>query len=86
VYNCLATAEGRTDETISSDVSPTELSWTFDATPVSVSYNKPTAHFIFQSETLAPERLTLLENKLYGEAATTPVLPTITEIKTLFGI
>ena len=77
---------GKDNQTIGSGVEPTTLTWEFNAAPVDVAgVYKPTAHFIVDSERMAPSALSDLENMLYGTPSTAPAFPTITELLALVG-
>jgi len=80
VYNAWATPSERAYKTIGADADIDSLSWDLQASPVSYSGIRPTAHFVLDA-TQAPESdVAALEEILYGSPSTNPRLPEPTEI------
>jgi hypothetical protein len=80
VYNATASVNGRSRQTIGSEVPPETLSWQIDAVPVASSSYRPSGHFIFDSTETDPEALSIIEKILYGTLTSEPRLPGIEEI------
>ena len=66
MYNATASPSSRSYETINDSPEPTELSWDFETTPISVDGNKPTAHIVINSRAADSTKLATLEKALYG--------------------
>lgn len=69
VYNCLASPSERSYETINDSPEAITFSWEFSTTPVTVKDHKPTATVVIDSTKLSSNKLTALENKLFGTDA-----------------
>lgn len=80
VYNALAAAAGRENSTLTGSIDPMGLSWDISTRPPRVQGYKPTAHLVIQTRDLDPVKLGALETVLYGDEATTPSLPSQSEI------
>lgn len=74
VYNCLASPSERSYETINDSPEAINFSWEFSTTPVEVEGHKPTATVIIDSTKIDPEKLALIEAKLYGTEDDEPTL------------
>lgn len=93
VYNCTCSPSERAYETINDSPDAITFSWEFDSTPVEVTNHKATSCLVIDSTKIAPEKLALLEAKLYGtvtgsgSGATTvdPELPTPDQILTIIA-
>lgn len=85
VYNATASPSEKSNSTIneSPDVEP--MSWEFSTTPVEVEGFEPTSHFIVDSTKIDAEKLTALENVLYGSGETEARLPLPSELVELIG-
>ena len=70
VYGCIAAPSERSYSTINDSPEAMELSWEVNTTPVNVPGHKPTAHLTIDSTKIDAEKLTKLEEVLYGKAAT----------------
>lgn len=92
VYNATASPSEKSYETINDSPDAITMSWDYEADPVSVPGFKPSASFEIDSTKLASDKLTALENMLYGTdadaenniEATTPTLPTPAQLVQLF--
>ena len=90
VYGCLATPSEKAYATINDSPEAITFSWEVTTTPVSVTGFKPTSQITIDSTKVKPEKLTALEEILYGkdgepETATEPRLPLPDEIAALFS-
>ena len=90
VYGCLAAPSEKAYATINDSPEAITFSWEVTTTPVSVTGFKPTSQITIDSTKVKPEKLTALEDILYGkdgesETATEPRLPLPDEIATLFS-
>ena len=91
VYGCLAAPSEKAYATINDSPEAITFSWEVTTTPVSVTGFKPTSQITIDSTKVAPEKLTALEDILYGkdgadggDGATEPRLPLPDEIAALF--
>lgn len=86
VYNALAAPSGRNNNTLSDSVTPLDLSWQISTRPPRTSLGfKPSAHLVIHTRSLDPEVLENLETALYGDASTTPSLPSQADILALLS-
>ena len=90
VYGCLAAPSEKAYATINDSPEAITFSWEVTTTPVSVTGFKPTSQITIDSTKVKAEKLTALEEILYGkdgepETATEPRLPLPDEIATLFS-
>jgi len=76
IYNATATPAAKSYESLSDSINPIELSFALQAVPVKVTGFRPTAHVIIDSRSVAPAKLSSLEDELYGTATTNPSIPT----------
>lgn len=72
VYGATASPSQTSYNTINDSPEAVELSYEFTTVAVEVPGMKPTAHIEIDSRTVAPEKLTALEEILYGKDGTTP--------------
>ena len=89
VYGCLAAPSEKAYATINDSPEAITFSWEVTTTPVSVTGFKPTSQITIDSTKVDPEKLTALEDILYGKdgesnTATEPRLPLPDEIAALF--
>lgn len=86
VYNALAKPSSKNHSTVNESPELITFSWECTTTPVKLENYKPTAHVIFDSTKLAAEKMTLIENKLYGTdgegqaTGTAPSLPSLADL------
>ena len=85
VYNAKAAVSEKAYATINDSPEAITFSWEFTTTPVEVAGFKPTSIVTIDSTKVAPEKLALLEAKLYGSESEEPTLPLPNEIVTLLG-
>lgn len=88
VYGCLAAPSEKAYNTINDSPEAITFSWEVSTTPVSVKGFKPTAQITIDSTKVAEEKLTALEDILYGkdnpgETDSGPRLPFPDEVATL---
>lgn len=83
VYGATASVSEKAFQTINDSPEAITFSWEVTTTPVSVKGFKPTAILTIDSTTIAPEKLTALEDILYGKAETEARLPLPDEIAEL---
>ena len=88
VYGCKASVSERAYSTINDSPEAITFSWEFKSTPVTVSKEgfKPTSCIIIDSTKVAKEKMTLLENKLYGDVSTEAELPLPDEVLSIIGV
>lgn len=87
IYGCKASVSERAYSTINDSPEAITFSWEFKSTPVTVSKAgfKPTSCIIIDSTKVAKDKMTLLENKLYGDVSTEPELPLPDEVLSIIG-
>lgn len=86
IYGALAAPSEKAYATINDSPEAITFSWEVTTTPVNVTGAKPTAYITIDSTKANPEKLTALEDILYGkngEPGNEPRLPLPDEIKTL---
>lgn len=88
IYGCKASVSERAYSTINDSSEAITFSWEFKSTPVTIAKEgfKPTSCIIIDSTKVAKEKMTLLENKLYGDVSTEPELPLPDEVLTIIGV
>ena len=90
VYGCLAAPSEKAYATINDSPEAITFSWEVSTTPVSVTGFKPTSQITIDSTKVKPEKLTALEEILYGkdgasDSGVEPRLPLPDEIAALFS-
>lgn len=85
VYGALASPTERSYQTVNDSPEAMTLSWEFSTTPVNVKGYKPTAHIEIDSTKVAAEKLTKLEEALYGSETGSAKLLLPDEVVTLIG-
>lgn len=83
VYGATASVSEKAYQTINDSPEAITFSWEVTTTPVSVKGFKPTAILTIDSTTIAPEKLSSLEDILYGANETEARLPLPDEIAEL---
>lgn len=83
VYGCLASPSSKERNTVNESPDAGTFSWEVSATPVEVEGFEPTAMLTIDSTVVAPEKLTKIEEKLYGNGSEDATLPLPDEIKTI---
>jgi hypothetical protein len=85
VYGAKAAVSEKAYATINDSPEAITFSWEFTTTPIEVEGFKPTSIVTIDSTKIEPEKLALLEAKLYGSESEEPALPLPSEIVTLLG-
>lgn len=85
IYGALAAPSEKGYQTINDSPEAITFSWEVTTTPVEVTGSKPTASLVINSTKIAADKLTMLENILYGTADADPRLPLPDEIRTIVG-
>lgn len=88
IYGCKASVSERAYSTINDSSEAITFSWEFKSTPVTIAKDgfKPTSCIIIDSTKVAKEKMTLLENKLYGDVSTDAELPLPDEVLSIIGV
>jgi hypothetical protein len=66
VYNCTANASELSHDTTEESIDFEPMSFDFDSNPVKVTGSKPTSKLEFDSTKLTAEKMTAIENQLFG--------------------
>lgn len=85
IYGALASPSEKAYATINDSPEAITFSWEITTTPVNVTGAKPTASLTIDSTKVDAEKLTALEDILYGSESEEARLPLPDEIKTLFS-
>ena len=85
VYNALAAPSTRESVSLSNSPTPTSLSWAISTTPPKITGLRPTAHFVIDSRMTPWRLLAKIEDILYGTGSTSPRLPSVDEIMSIFS-
>ena len=85
VYGATASPSSKDNNTVNDSPEALELSWEFSTVPVNIPGMKPAAHIELDSRDIPKEKLTKLEEVLYGSASTEPNLPLPTEVFAIIG-
>ena len=83
IYNCQAAPSGKTYSTVNESPEAITFSWEVTTTPVPVEGFRPTATVVFDSTKIEPEKMTAVENALYGTESEEAKLPSIEELLAL---
>ena len=85
IYGCLASPSEKSYSTVNDSPEAITFSWEVKSTPVNVSGFKPTAVLTIDSTKVDKEKLSKLEDALYGSASTEAKLPTPDEVVAIVG-
>lgn len=85
IYGALASPSEKAYATINDSPEAITFSWEVNTTPVNVTGHKPTACLTIDSTKVSPEKLTALEDILYGKEQAEPRLPLPDEIAQLIA-
>lgn len=85
VYGLTASPSERSYNPINDSPDATSFSWELNSTPVAVSGYEPVSTLTVDSTKVNAEKLTALENILYGSGETEARLPLPSEVLTLIG-
>ena len=83
IYGAQAAPSEKAYSSINDSPEAITFSWEVTTTPVQVTGHKPTACLVIDSTKINPEKLALVEAKLYGDDMEEPTLPTPDEILAL---
>lgn len=85
IYGALAAPSEKAYATVNDSPEAITFSWEVSTTPVNVTGHKPTAQITIDSRKVPAEKLTALEDVLYGSSDEEPRLPLPDEVATLVG-
>lgn len=86
IYGCTASPSERSYQTVNDSPEAITFSWEVNTTPINVTGHKPTACLIIDSTLVDSEKLTKLENALYGDSSGDgPKLLTPDEVIAIIG-
>lgn len=81
IYKAMASLSSFSHQTLTGNtVSPNEFGFDLAAVPIIVPGLRPTSHFIFDTRKMDQTKLQSLENLIYGDESTPPILPTIEQL------
>ena len=86
IYGALASPSEKAYSTINDSPEAITFSWEVKTTPVPVTGHKPTATLVIDSTKVAPEKLALLEEALYGSTEKEAYLPLPDEVASIVGV
>lgn len=86
IYGCLASPSEETDTTVNDSPEAKTMSWDFTTTPVEVEGFEPTSLLEIDSTKVAPEKLKLLEDALYGTEDKEAYLPLPNKVLEILGV
>ena len=84
VYNAQVSPTTKTNSTLSSSSAALEFSWDLSTLPIYIPGANPASHVVIDSTKVYPETLALVESMLYGDNASLPRIPTMTELLQIF--
>ena len=84
IYNALATPTNRTYGSLAKDLDASTFSWTIVTTPERIPPRAPTAKLTIDSRVAPPAMLAALEDILYGRTGSSPRMPSMAEVTTIF--
>ena len=85
IYGAKAKPSEKAYATVNDSPEAVTFSWEVTTTPVNVAGLKPTASVTIDSTKIQPEKLKLIEDKLYGTASEEATLPLPDEIKQIIA-
>ena len=85
IYGAKAKPSEKAYATVNDSPEAVTFSWEVTTTPVNVAGFKPTASVTIDSTKVTPEKLKLIEDKLYGTASEEATLPLPDEIKQIIA-
>ena len=80
LYGGVASPSSKQAQTINDSPEASTFSWEVTTTPIVVAGYEPTAHIVIDVTGMTPAKLKTLEDKLYGEGATSATLPLPAEL------
>jgi len=84
VYNALATPSQRNNASLNNTPEIELFSWQFSTRPEMVPGALASSHFVVDTTQVNPGLISALEERLYGNAASNPDMPTVTELLAIF--
>ena len=88
VYGALASPSEQAHATVNDSPEAATMSWEFSTTPIEVEVDgktSSTSYICIDSTKIAPEKLALIEAKIYGSESEEPTLPLPAEIITIMA-
>lgn len=85
VYNCRVKPSEKSNNTVNDSPEAATMSWEFSTTPVDVEGFDSTSHIVIDSTEIAAEKLTAIEEALYGTESAEAKLLLPDEIVTLMA-
>lgn len=88
VYGALASPSEQAHTTVNDSPEAATMSWEFSTTPIEVEVDgktSSTSYICIDSTKIAPEKLALIEAKIYGSESEEPTLPLPAEIITIMA-
>lgn len=83
IYGCKASPSEKSYSTINESPEANTFSWEITTVPVNVEGKKPTSKIEIDSTKIAPDKLAMIEAKLYGTETDPAQMPTPAELLTL---
>jgi hypothetical protein len=84
VYNCILEPTARDNLSNGGNDSAMMFSWQLSTTPMAMPYDRPSSHFIIDSELVPTIVLSTIEDILYGTPVTLPAFLTIDGLLAIF--
>lgn len=84
VYNATASPTDRNHSTINTSVDMELFEWNLTTKPVVIQSAKASSHFVIDTMQINPVVIDEIETILYGDAETTPSMPTVNELLAIF--
>ena len=75
VYNAMATLGAKSRKSIGASVDPSLMNFDIVCTPVKMTGRRPTAHYIIDTRGMSADKVTELEEMIYGDGVTPGALP-----------
>lgn len=85
LYGVYASPAARTNQTRTSEEQLIPLSWDLSTVPRSILNYKPTAYFFANTLFSTPDRISELENILYGSGDHDSRIPSVVELRSIFS-
>lgn len=80
LYNLMAVPEATAFSSLNDKLAPEEFGWALSGIPVNVTGARPTVRLSFNSTKIDADKLSILEDILYGSATSEPRLPNPEEL------
>lgn len=86
VYNCMASVAPRQRRTLGSENAPVEFNFNIQCTPVVLPGFRPSAHYIIDTRRMTADKVSQLEDMIYGDGASVPgALPNVEDVFNLLN-